>query len=122
MAAKSGVNSVQASEDVQMLHQAATSSQMHPGESRLEFKGSNGESLNLTQQIRYVQGRAVYHTGTFWVDAKLQSINGGIPIRIRFNSPEYYDLLGTVSETAEFLALGRNVRFVSGNRIYEIYE
>jgi hypothetical protein len=42
--------------------------------------------------------------------------------RIQFYSDEYFRLLKEKPETAQFLALGQNVRFYYDNTFYEIYE
>ena len=38
-----------------------------------QIKDSQGNEMNLTQQVRNIQGRAVYQSGKFWVDSKLQN-------------------------------------------------
>jgi len=43
-------------------------------------------------------------------------------IRIKFASDKYFELLEKHPESAEFLSLGRNVRFELKKKVYEIYE
>jgi cytoplasmic iron level regulating protein YaaA (DUF328/UPF0246 family) len=77
---------------------------------------------NLTHQVKNVQGRAVYQSGKFWVDSELQKHMTKDEKRIQFNSDEYFKLLKDKPETAQFLALGQNVRFYFDDIFYEIYE
>jgi hypothetical protein len=78
--------------------------------------------VNLTQQLRNIQGRAVYQSGKFWVDSELQNQKAKNQKRIQFNSTDYFKLLKDKPETSQFLALGQNVRFHYDNTFYEIYE
>jgi len=42
--------------------------------------------------------------------------------RVKFASNEYFDLLTSKPESAQWLALGRNVQFTIGDELYEVYE
>ena len=75
---------------------------------------------NLSQQVRNVLGRAVYQQDKFWVDSELQNRETSNAKRIQFNSDEYFALLNKEPETAQFLALGQNVRFYHNNVYYEV--
>ena len=86
------------------------------------YVDETGVERNLTQQVRNVQGRAVYQSGKFWVDSELQNQKVKNEKRIQFNSDDYFKLLNDKPETAQFLALGQNVRFYYANTFYEIYE
>ena len=88
----------------------------------MNYKDSKGNEMNLTQQVRNIQGRAVYQSGKFWVDSELQNQKAKNQKRIQFNSDEYFKLLNDKPETSQFLALGQNVRFYYDNVFYEIYE
>ncbi len=119
---KSGSGSVEVSEEFQSLYSASNFKQTLQGKERLSYKDSKGNLQNLTQQVRNVLGRAVYQHDKFWVDSELQNKSNAKMIRIQFNSEEYFNLLNKEPETAQFLALGQNVRFYHKNVFYEVYE
>jgi hypothetical protein len=96
--------------------------QTQQGNERLSYTNSNGEIKNLSQQVRNVLGRAVYQQDKFWVDSELQKREMKNTKRIQFNSDEYFKLLNKEPETAQFLALGQNVRFYYKNIFYEVFE
>ena len=75
----------------------------------------------LQPQARYVQGHTFYLNDDQWIDARVQNLPNAQRIRIAFGSQEYFDLLASHPETAQWLALGRNVQFALGNTIYEIH-
>lgn len=122
MREKSGRGSVVVSEEFQKLNTASNYNQMQQGSDRLAYKDSKGQIRNLTQQVKNISGRAVYQQDKFWIDSELQNQTNARKIRIQFNSEEYYKLLNKEPETTQFLALGRNVRFLHKNIFYEVYE
>lgn len=122
MREKSGRGSVVVSEEFQKLNTASNYNQMQQGSERLVYKDSKGHIRNLSQQVRNVSGRAVYQQDNFWIDSELQNQSSIKKVRLQFNSDEYFRLLNKEPETAQFLALGQNVRFYHKNIFYEIYE
>jgi Ca-activated chloride channel family protein len=119
---KSGRGSVEVSEEFQGLNSATNYSQTQQGSERLSYTNSKGEIKNLSQQVRNVLGRAVYQQDNYWVDSELQKRETKNVKRIQFNSDEYFALLNKEPDTAQFLALGQNVKFYYENTFYEIYE
>jgi Ca-activated chloride channel family protein len=120
--ANSGMDSVQASEEVQQLNKAENSMQAQEGITRLDFKDKEGNTQVMQAQVKNVQGRAFYNSGTNWIDSNIQ-LKTNLPVeRITFASKRYFELLSKNPEVAELLALGKNVQFVLNNRIYEISE
>ncbi len=119
---KSGRGSVVVSEEFQKLNSATNYNQMQQGSERLVYKDSKGNVRNLSQQVKNVMGRAVYQQDKFWVDSELLKRETKNVKRIQFNSDEYFALLNQEPETAQFLALGQNVRFYHKNVFYEVYE
>lgn len=119
---KSGEKSVQVSKEFQELNVASNYSQMRQGQSRLGYVDKKGNIQNITQQVKNIQGRAIYNNGDFWVDSRIQTQKFKKTIRIQFASSEYFNLLRDYPESAQFLALGQKVRFVLKDRLYEIYE
>ncbi len=122
MKQKSGDRSVTVSEEFQGLNQASNVNETRQGSGRMNYKDAQGHEQNLTQQVRNIQGRAVYQSGKFWVDSELQNQKVKNQKRIQFNSDDYFKLLKDKPETSQFLALGQNVRFYYENTYYEIYE
>ena len=122
MKQKSGDRSITVSEEFQGLNSASNYAETKQGSGRMNYKDSQGHEMNLTQQVKNIQGRAVYQSGKFWVDSELQNQKVKNQKRIQFNSEEYFRLLKDKPETAQFLALGQNVRFYYDNTFYEIYE
>jgi len=122
MKEKSGDRSVTVSEEFQGLNQATNYAETKQGSGRMSYVDDNGHQQNLTQQVRNIQGRAIYQSGKFWVDSDLQKQKMQNQKRIQFNTDEYFSLLKDKPETAQFLALGQNVRFYYENTFYEIYE
>jgi Ca-activated chloride channel family protein len=124
MDAKSGSGSVRASKELQQMNKAANYAQAKPGESRMNYTDQEGKVQNVAGQLKNIQGRAVYNTGKFWVDSYVQQQkpdNRAVQ-RIQFASEEYFKLLKKEPLSAQFLALGKNIRFVLNKQIYEIYE
>ncbi len=119
---KSGRGSIEVSEEFQNLNSAINYSQTQQGKNRLSYNDSKGNLQNLSQQVKNVLGRAVYQQDKFWIDSELQKHQTLKVKRIQFNSNEYFDLLNKEQETAQFLALGQNVRFYHNNVYYEVYE
>ena len=122
MKQKSGDRSITASEELQGLNTAGNVAETKQGSGRMNYKDYQGYERNLVQQVRNIQGRAVYRSGKFWVDSELQNQKAKNQKRIQFNSDEYFALLNNEPATAQFLALGQNVRFYHNNVYYEVYE
>jgi len=119
---KSGAPGVRASKEVQELNVADNFAHTRQGKSRLNFTDKEGSIRNLAQQVKNIQGRAIYNTGKFWVDSQVQLQKSQRVNRIQFASENYFKLLKKEPQSAQFLALGKNIRFVMNNNIYEIYE
>lgn len=109
---KSGASSVQASEETQGLNMAYNIEGVNQSKKRDAFQ----------QQVKNIQGRAMYNVGKSWVDSTLQRLKNQTAKRIRFASEAYFQLIKDEPLSAQFLALGKNVRFTLNNQIYEIYE
>jgi len=119
---KSGEKSVQVSKEFQELNVASNYSQMRQGKSRLGYVDKKGNIQNITQQVKNIQGRAIYNNGDSWVDSRIQTQKFKKTIRIQFASKEYFELMKNKPESGQFLALGQNVRFILKDSLYEIYE
>jgi Ca-activated chloride channel family protein len=75
-----------------------------------------------TQQTRFVNGRNFFQNGNQWIDTLVQKQQQAKKVRIQFNSQEYFDLLAKEPQARPWLALGQNVQFVLGEKLYEVYE
>jgi len=122
MDSEAGAPGVRVSKEMQQLNAADNFAQVNQGKSRMNFADKKGDVSNLVQQVKNIQGRAVYNNGNFWVDSGLQRLKSQDVQRIQFASDEYFKLLKEEPLSAEFLALGQNVRFVLNNQVYEVYE
>ncbi len=117
-----GEVSVRASKSVQSLNDASNISASSNKEKKLDYTSDTGETMNLAQDISNIQGRAFYNNNNTWVDSKIQESNNHKTLKIQFNSTDYFNLVQTNPESVNYLALGRNVRFMLNNTLYEIYE
>ena len=124
-AKKSGSSGVRASKELQDMNKADNISATKQGESRLAYKDKSGIDHNLSEGINNVQGRALYQNNNTWLDANLAletEKNKNLKTnRVKFNSEEYFKLMQREGAN-EFLALGRNVRFMLDQEAIEVYE
>jgi Ca-activated chloride channel family protein len=74
------------------------------------------------QQTRWVNGKAFAQNGSNWTDTSVQAQSNAKRNRVQFASKEYFDLLTSKPESAQWLALGKNVQFTIGTELYEVYE
>ncbi len=80
-----------------------------------------GQIVNA-QQSRYISGRNFYQNDNQWIDASVQSQTGARVVQIKFNSPEYFDLMSKHPDMPQWLSVGRNVQILFAGTIYEIAE
>jgi Ca-activated chloride channel family protein len=76
--------------------------------------------VEYTQQSRFVNGRNFFLNGDQWVDSAVQGQTNAPRVKIEFNSREYFDLAKTSPTVGPWLALGQNVQFTLGGKVYEI--
>lgn len=117
-----GSGSVRASREVQTLMKATSFADVFQGKEQLAYLDATGKTKNLVQQVRYVQGRALYLVEDTWVDPLLQSVKNLPTRKFKFASAEYFQLMEQKPEIIPFLALGKRMRFVFHNEIYIISE
>ena len=78
---------------------------------------------NVEQESRWVNGKCFTQNGANWSDTDVQSVKQDAKRnRVQFASKEYFDLLTSKPEAAQWLALGRNVQFTIGTELYDVYE
>jgi len=119
---KSGRFSVRASKEVQGLNQAENFAETRQGLERLDFGGGKGDKIVLSQQMKNVQGRAVYYNGNIWIDSEVHMKKFNSKKRIKFGGDEYFTLLKKHPSSAQFLALGNSIQFILNDTLYDIYE
>ncbi len=124
-ASKSGKAGVQASKEMQEMNRAENVGAAKQGEERLVYKDKAGESRNLGESISNVRGRAVYQNNNNWLDANIAlnaAENNNLKTnRVKFNSEAYFKLMQKEGAN-DFLALGKNVRFMLDSEVFEVYE
>jgi Ca-activated chloride channel family protein len=120
---KDGKSSIRTSKESQAMNNASNMVDAKQGEARLAYKDNLGNNRNLSDGIVNIQGRAMYNNNNEWLDANI-SLNQDKNIktnRVKFNSEAYYKLMEN-QEAVAFLALGKNVRFMMNNEVYEVHE
>jgi hypothetical protein len=80
------------------------------------------ESDRYAQQSRFVGGRTFYLNNDQWVDSEIQKHPKAKRVRVQFASPEYFELMKKNPGALTWLSVGRNMHFLLGETIYEIYE
>ncbi len=86
------------------------------------FTEFNEKLEQSAQQMLFVAGKNFIQSGTQWIDVEAQKMAEAKPIRIQFNSREYFAFAAKHPSAAPWLALGQNLQFVHDGRLYEIYE
>ena len=122
MKKEAGTESVKASKEAQSLNSVEIAVAKPAVNEELDYKTTTGSTKNLASDIVNVQGRAFYNNNNVWTDSYVQLKNKTIVNRIQFNSSEYFVLAKKDKRVSDFYALGRNVRFVLDDTVYEIYE
>ncbi len=117
-----GMESVVASEAVQKSRDKATVDNIRQSNETMNYKDVAGNQQSLASGIQNIQGRAMYNHANQWLDVDIQNNNTLNINKIKFNSDAYFKLVREEPESIPFLALGKNVRFVLNNQIYDIHE
>ena len=76
----------------------------------------------VEQNTRVVRGKSFYQNGAQWIDADAQKAKNAKAVRVQFASDEYFKLLSSNADAAQWLALGRNVQFTLGDTLYDVFE
>ncbi len=120
---KEGKGSVAASSEIYSLQNAVNRPQVYQGRERLAYTDGSGNKQNLAEQVKNIQGRAVYQSNKIWIDSEIQNVRNARTKKIQFASAEYFELMSKGPQSAsQFLALGRNVQFFINDTVYEIYD
>jgi Ca-activated chloride channel family protein len=81
-------------------------------------EGKRLQTVLSAQKTRTLAGRTFYQNGSQWIDASAQA--GARLVKVRFNSPEYFELSRKHPHAAQWLSVGRNVRFQLGETLYDV--
>ncbi len=122
LAKKSGRSGIVSSNEVQNLRGAENLADQTQGSGRMMYLDKSKVKRDLSQQTKNIGGRAFYQNGNQWVDLYVQTNKSQTAKRIQFAGKSYFDLLNKHPEISQYLSLGRNVRFVYQNKLYEVYE
>lgn len=113
---KSGKDSVDASRGFQILNDSENINNIQ----RIEDKNF---TVSNQFQLKNVMGRSFYQSGEFWNDSMIQEISENTKtIKIKFASDEYFSFMKKNPKVSKYLSLGRNIRFVFENKLYEVFE
>jgi Ca-activated chloride channel family protein len=118
----SGEGSINSSMKVQEYGFSTNLEKSKETDKKLSYRDNSGTERNLSEETRNINGRAMYQVGNEWVDVNVQKTNNYKTNRVQFASKEYFDLLEKEPSLSQYLALGRNVRFVHNNQNYEVFE
>ena len=69
-----------------------------------------------------MNGKNFFQNGSRWIDSAAQKMTNVQPVRVQFNSEEYFALASNRPEVRPWLALGQNVQFVLKGTLYEVYD
>jgi Ca-activated chloride channel family protein len=76
----------------------------------------------VAQQTQFIAGRNFFQNDRQWIDAAVQQVRNAKPVRIQFNSPDYFAFAAKNPKALPWLAIGQNVQFVLDETVCEIYE
>jgi Ca-activated chloride channel family protein len=96
--------------------------QSAPGVAGIPFQPAAMAVGGEAGQSRYVGGRTFYQNGNQWIDALVQQSQKLAKVELKFGSDAYFELMAKNPEVKPWLALGQNVQFVLGNRLYVVAE
>ncbi|HEY7117798.1 MAG TPA: VIT and VWA domain-containing protein [Tepidisphaeraceae bacterium] len=82
--------------------------------------GYRANSSNYAQQARVVRGRAFYQNGNTWTDATAATKTDWKKRDVKFNSDEYFALLGQHPEAAAWFSLGNEVDVVLDDTLVSV--
>lgn len=117
----SGLAAVSSAEAQVQLKQATTSESLMTAN---RYAGGAGEGYaQVVQETRVVHNRTFINNGGTWIDTAVQlAPENAEPIRVVFNSPEYFELIGQHPDAAPWLSVGTRVQLLIDGKVYEIVD
>jgi len=120
---KEGAGSVQSSRDLSKMNNATNYECINAGQNRLKTVDKKGNEIFFSNKIKRVNGRAFYQSNNTWEDVfLLKNVSDFEKIKIIFNSKEYLSLLDKDLAFCDYLSIGKQVKFVHKNQVFEIVE
>jgi Ca-activated chloride channel homolog len=113
--------SLKSAENVQQLQEAPAEVQLYVNTGKLTSRYANGPGVQTQQVQKFIGQRTFQLDQGIWNETSVMAKKDATPIRIEFDSKEYWDLIAKNPELREVLALGTDLRFELGGRIYEIF-
>jgi hypothetical protein len=89
------------------------------GSTRYDAKQPSG---NMNQISKNIRGITFYQAGKVWIDSRIATKKNPVTRRIVFASGEYFSFAAKYPDAKEFLSIGRYVRFMIGDTLYEIID
>ncbi len=120
---KEGAGSVQSSRDLSKMNSANNYESLNAGQDRLKYLDKKDNEIFISNKIKRVNGRAFYKYDGVWEDIYLmKDISNFENFRIKFNSEEYLSLLDKDAALCHYLAVGKHVKFLHKDQVFEIVE
>lgn len=111
----SGPEAIAASRDLRKLYSVDNPKQLALLQGGAEVDASKGDNY-------VIQGTAMYKTGNgTWVNENALQRRTAAK-KVAFASKEYFDMINSQKNLAEFAGLGRKVLFEKSGTVYEVYE
>ena len=72
--------------------------------------------------VKYIAGKTFYLNDGKWLDSAIQNADNLERVKIKFGRDEYFSLINKYPIVSRWLAIGTNMEFMLGKKIYEITE
>lgn len=114
--------SLKAAENVQQLQEAPQEVRVYVNTGQLQASAGRAAEAPRTfpNAQQFIGQRTFQNDGAFWNETSVIGLKD-TPVRLEFDSKEYWDFLSKNPDLKEVLALGTNLRFWHSNKIYEVY-
>jgi Ca-activated chloride channel family protein len=83
---------------------------------------SAGRADSAQPSARNISGKTFYLNDGIWIDSEAQQLKDIKPIKIKFGSEEYFDLLKAHDKAQQWLSVGTRCQIVIEGKLYEITE
>jgi Ca-activated chloride channel family protein len=121
MKSTSGAGSVEASRYVQEMNSADNVYKSRQQQSKTVYR-SGQQTMKMNDITKNVRGITFYQSGKVWNDSRISSKKNLQTQKIKFASAAYFQLIDHHPSVKGYLSLGKNVRFVLGDILYDISE
>ncbi|HUR47332.1 MAG TPA: VIT domain-containing protein [Candidatus Saccharimonadales bacterium] len=98
-------------------------SQSRAGMAGWDYKAKAKEdSVKLSELSKFAGGKTFYARDGRWMDSEAQKHEKAARVRVKFGSPDYFELIRKTPDALTWASLGRNVQFVWEGKLYEVYD